>query len=119
MGWVSIYLYHNHQLHPNLRDHPNPKNNKHASITLPETNIAPENRPGPKGNLIFQPLIFRDEVSFREGFQGVLKETLWPTSLQHRFPLLVGLHMTNFQNERVSENREKKELKPFFTIHNL
>ena len=36
--------------------------------TLPETNIAPENRPSQKENLIFQPLIFRGEnVRFREG----------------------------------------------------
>ena len=31
-------------------------------VTLPETNIfAPENRPGPKGKLIFQPYIFKCE----------------------------------------------------------
>ncbi len=36
--------------------------------TLPETNIAPENRPSQKENFIFQPLIFRGEnVRFREG----------------------------------------------------
>ena len=27
--------------------------------TLPETNIAPENRPSPKRNFIFQPVIFK------------------------------------------------------------
>ena len=32
-----------------------------TSNTLPETNIAPENRPGPKRKLIFQPSIFRCE----------------------------------------------------------
>ena len=32
------------------------------------TCLAPENRPGPKRKLIFQPSIFRcEEVSFREG----------------------------------------------------
>ena len=37
--------------------------------TLPETNIAPENRPGPKRKLVFQPSIFRCEnVSFRGGY---------------------------------------------------
>ena len=37
--------------------------------TLPETNskFAPENRPGPKRKLVFQPSIFRGYVSFREG----------------------------------------------------
>ena len=36
--------------------------------TLPKTKISPENRPGPKRKLIFQPSIFRCEnVSFREG----------------------------------------------------
>ena len=34
---------------------------------LPETNIAPENGPGPKRKIIFQPSIFRGYVSFREG----------------------------------------------------
>ena len=35
--------------------------------TLPETNMAPENRPGPKRKLVFQPQCFRCYVSFREG----------------------------------------------------
>ena len=36
--------------------------------TLPETNIAPENRPKPNRKVVFQPSIFRGEhVSFREG----------------------------------------------------
>ena len=36
--------------------------------SLKLTNIAPENRPGPKRKLIFQPSIFRGgNVSFREG----------------------------------------------------
>ena len=35
--------------------------------TLPETNIAPENRSSQKEILIFQPSIFRCYVSFREG----------------------------------------------------
>ena len=35
--------------------------------TLPKTNIfAPENRPGPKRKVVFQPSIFRGYVSFRE-----------------------------------------------------
>ena len=36
-------------------------------ITLSETNISPENRPGPKRKLVFQPSIFRCYVSFGEG----------------------------------------------------
>ena len=36
-------------------------------VTLPETNIAPENRPSQKETIVFQPSIFRDYVSFREG----------------------------------------------------
>ena len=35
--------------------------------TLPETNMTPENTPGPKRKVIFQPSIFRGYVSFREG----------------------------------------------------
>ena len=35
--------------------------------TLPETNMATENRPGPKRKLVFQPQCFRCYVSFREG----------------------------------------------------
>ena len=35
--------------------------------TLPETEIAPENRPKPKRQLVFQPSIFRCYVSVREG----------------------------------------------------
>ena len=35
--------------------------------TLPETNIAPEDWPGPKRKLVFQPSNFRCYVSFREG----------------------------------------------------
>ena len=42
-------------------------------VTLPETNISPENRPGPKRKVIFQPSIFRGEnVSFREGILIIL-----------------------------------------------
>ena len=36
--------------------------------TLPETNIAPENRPSQKEpTVVFQPSMFRCHVSFREG----------------------------------------------------
>ncbi len=35
--------------------------------TLPETNMTPENRPSQKETIVFQPSIFRDYVSFREG----------------------------------------------------
>ena len=35
--------------------------------TLPETNIAAENRPSQKETIVFQPSIFRGYVSFREG----------------------------------------------------
>ena len=35
--------------------------------TLPETDIAPEKRPSSKGNLIFQPVIFRGYDSFFGG----------------------------------------------------
>ena len=48
------------------------------TYTFPETNIiAPENRPGPKRNLIFLPLFFRGKlaVSFREG-TAIEDETL-------------------------------------------
>ena len=34
---------------------------------LPETNIAPENRPSQKETIVFQPSIFRCFDSFREG----------------------------------------------------
>ena len=34
--------------------------------SLPETNISPENRPGPKRKVVFQPSIFRGHVSFGE-----------------------------------------------------
>ena len=37
------------------------------AFTLPKTNIAPENRPGPKRKLVFQASIFRCYVSFKEG----------------------------------------------------
>ena len=36
--------------------------------TLPETNVAPENRPKPNRKVVFQPSIFRGYVSLREGF---------------------------------------------------
>jgi len=36
-------------------------------FTLPETNMAPENRPSQKRMFIFQPLIFRGYVSGRVG----------------------------------------------------
>ena len=56
---------------------PNENVGIHASLmlgTLPETNMAPEDRPGPKRKLIFQPSIFRCYFSFREGsLVGVLK----------------------------------------------
>ena len=35
--------------------------------TLPETNVAPESRPSQKERIVFQPSIFRCDVSFREG----------------------------------------------------
>ena len=35
--------------------------------TLPETNIAPENRPSQKERTVFQPCIFRTYVPFSEG----------------------------------------------------
>ena len=38
-----------------------------VSITLPETNIAPENRPSQKETIVFQPSIFRSYVRFGEG----------------------------------------------------
>ena len=42
-----------------------------SGATLTETNglirLDPKNRPGPKRKFIFQPLIFRGYVSFREG----------------------------------------------------
>ena len=34
--------------------------------TLPETNVAPENRPKPNRKVVFQPSICRGYVSFRE-----------------------------------------------------
>ena len=37
------------------------------SATLPQTNIAPENRPSQKETIVFQPSIFSCYVSFREG----------------------------------------------------
>ncbi len=46
--------------------------------TLPETNIAPENRPKPNRKVVFQPSIFRGYVSFREG------KTLKPILQQHQ-----------------------------------
>ena len=36
--------------------------------TLPETDIAPENRPGPKRNFIFQPLISRGNSFLQGGY---------------------------------------------------
>ena len=36
-------------------------------FTLSETNISPENRPGPKRKLVFQPSIFRCYISLGEG----------------------------------------------------
>ena len=35
-------------------------------VTLPKTNIAPENRPSQKETIVFQPSIFRGYVSFGE-----------------------------------------------------
>ena len=43
---------------------------KNPPPTLPETNIAPENRHSQKETIVFQPSIFRCYVSFREGSQG-------------------------------------------------
>ena len=40
---------------------------KNGEVTLPETNIAPENRPSQKETIVFQTSIFRGYVSFREG----------------------------------------------------
>ena len=47
-------------------------------ITLPETNIAPENRPGPTRKVVFQAAIFRCEllVWVRVEVQWFLKENL-------------------------------------------
>ena len=36
-------------------------------FTLPETNVAPENRPSQQERIVFPPSIFRGYVSFREG----------------------------------------------------
>ena len=36
-------------------------------LTLPKTNVVPENRVSQKERIIFQPLIFGGYVSFREG----------------------------------------------------
>ena len=36
--------------------------NEQLALTLPETNIAPENRPSQKEGLVFQPSIFRCEL---------------------------------------------------------
>ena len=44
----------------------NVSNGKLPGGTLPETNIAPENRPSQKETIVFQPSIFRGYVSFRE-----------------------------------------------------
>ena len=44
---------------------PKPSRLRLRSTTLPETNIAPENRPSRR--LVFQPSIFRGYVCFREG----------------------------------------------------
>ena len=47
-----------------------PRDLQFGKVTLPEANseFAPENRPGPKRQLVLQPSIFRGEnVSFREG----------------------------------------------------
>jgi len=38
-----------------------------GGFTLPETNIASENRPSPKERIVFQPSIFSCYVGFREG----------------------------------------------------
>ena len=43
------------------------KEAKIVGFTLLETNIAPENRLGPKRKLVFQASISRGSVSFREG----------------------------------------------------
>ena len=46
-------------------------------ITLPETNMGPENRPS-QSKLVFQPSIFRCYVSCREGNQmGTQATTIW------------------------------------------
>ena len=60
-------------------------------VTLHETNIfAPENRPGPKRKLVFQPSIFRCYVSFREGICGICF-----SACSHRFDCFV--HDLSFQ----------------------
>ena len=49
-----------------------------SNVTLRETNIAPENRL-PEKNVVSQPWIFRDYVSFREG--AILMRMTFPTKL--------------------------------------
>ena len=50
--------------------------------TLPETNIAPENRGPPKGKVIFQPSIFWGELSV-SGSVSFLSKT---PGIHHKFP---------------------------------
>ena len=51
-------------------------------ITLPETNIATENRPSQKETIVFQPSIFRCYVSSQEGvFYTKFRKFLWKNSL--------------------------------------
>ena len=46
-----------------------PHQERLQGTTLPETNIAPENRPSQKETIVFQPSILRCYVSFKEGIQ--------------------------------------------------
>ena len=52
--------------------------------TLPETNIAPENRPS-KRKLVFQPSIFRGYVSCREGKRSISSPFRFLLSTKRRF----------------------------------
>ena len=45
-------------------------------LHLPKTNVAPENRPGPKRKLVFQLSIFRGYVSFRGGTEWIYDYSL-------------------------------------------
>ena len=46
--------------------------NPRKNATLHEANITPANRPFPKGDVTFQPSIFKGYVSFREGNRDAL-----------------------------------------------
>ncbi len=53
--------------------------------TLPETNVAPQNRRGLKRKLVFQPSIFRCYVRFREGIIDVIVSRRESSSKKPRF----------------------------------